>query len=65
LELYWPLGSYFAWPYIHEMSHILMAKARVGVIKYELKIFPHVDPVAGFAGIVVSVATAAFMFFGG
>jgi len=42
------IASYFAWSYIHEMSHILAAKKTVGITKYELKIFPHVDPVAGW-----------------
>jgi len=40
--------SYFPWNYIHEMSHVLMAKLRVGVAKYELKLLPYKDPVYGW-----------------
>jgi len=42
------IASYFAWAYIHEMAHIIAAKKTIGLEKYELKIFPHTDPVAGF-----------------
>ena len=35
------LASYFAWTYIHEMAHLLMAKKLVGVTKYEMKLYPH------------------------
>ena len=42
------IASYFGWSYIHEMAHIIAAKKTVGLAKYELKIFPHIDPTAGF-----------------
>lgn len=42
------IGSYFAWSYIHEMSHILMAKYLVGLEWYKIKVYPHVDKRLGF-----------------
>lgn len=34
-------ASFYGWCYIHEMSHILMAKKRVGLKWYRLKLYPH------------------------
>jgi len=42
------VASYFGWCYIHEMSHILMAKATVGIYTYVLRIFPHKYPGVGW-----------------
>lgn len=41
------VSSYFAWTAIHEYSHLLMAKKKVGVPKYEMKLYPHIGPGEG------------------
>lgn len=42
------VSSFFTWAYIHEKSHILMAKYLVGLEWYKIKVYPHIDKVAGF-----------------
>lgn len=35
------LASFFGWSYIHEISHVLMAKKLIGLQWYKLKLYPH------------------------
>lgn len=42
------VGIFFAWTAIHEHAHLFMAKKTVGVLKHEMKLYPHKDPKYGF-----------------
>jgi len=50
--------SYFAWAYIHEYAHLLIAKKLVGVKSYTMKIYPHKHPRNGFVFASVSYVWA-------
>ena len=42
------IPAFFLWTSIHELSHLAAAKLLVGADLEEMKLYPHVDPVAGF-----------------
>ena len=46
--------SYFAWAYIHEYAHLIMAKRTIGVKSYTMRIYPHQHPTLGFVFASVS-----------
>jgi hypothetical protein len=40
--------AFFAWTAIHELAHLAAAKWLVGAELVQMKLYPHVDPKAGF-----------------
>ena len=46
--------TYFVWAYIHEYSHLLVARKLVGVKSYEMKLYPHKSETLGFVFASVS-----------
>ena len=40
--------SYFFYEYIHEYMHLFITKSTVGVDKYRIKVYPHIDSKLGF-----------------
>lgn len=42
------LPAFFAWSALHEVSHYLAARLFRRVVSVRFRIYPHVDPVAGF-----------------
>jgi hypothetical protein len=46
--------TYFVWAYIHEYSHLLVAKHLIGVKSYTMRIYPHKHPKLGFVFASVS-----------
>ena len=40
--------SYFFHAYLHEYLHLIAAKVTVGVDKYKIKVYPHIDSKLGF-----------------
>lgn len=35
------VASYFAWSYFHEKAHLIGVDKTVGLVKYEMKLYPH------------------------
>ena len=52
--LLYAILTYVVWAYIHEYTHLLIAKKLVGVNSYTIKLYPHNHSVLGFVFASVS-----------